>query len=134
MIKQDRVVEEKLKKSLLKKTFENSPFDMEVFALNKWRKPLQEMGKTSLKTHLKSCVKQPKTAPIHRPPKTSRWGPTQQEILLLVDRPVDRPTVRFLTAVPPVDRPVDWAKPIGRPALPKRWVVTVSRQPGRPAF
>ena len=28
-------------------------------------------------------------------------------MLLSVNRPVDRPTVRFLTVVPPVDRPID---------------------------
>ena len=38
MRKQDRIVEEKLKKSLLKNTLENSPFDMEVFALKQVEK------------------------------------------------------------------------------------------------
>ena len=38
MRKQDRVVEEKLKKSLLKILLKISPFDMEVFALKQVEK------------------------------------------------------------------------------------------------
>ena len=45
--------------------------------------------------------------PLYRHPKTSHWGPNQQLMLLSVDRPVDRPTVKFLTVEPAVDRPVD---------------------------
>ena len=52
-----------------------------------------------MKTHLKSCRKQYKGTPIYRLPKTSRWGSNQQSGLLKVYRPVDRPTVRFLTVV-----------------------------------
>ena len=55
------------------------------------------MRKTRLETYLKSCLTQPKTTPLYRPPNSSPWGPTQQEILLSVDRPVDRPTVKFMT-------------------------------------
>ena len=39
--------------------------------------------------------------------KTSRCRPSQQSGLLAVDRSVDRPTVRFLTVGPAVDRSVD---------------------------
>ena len=62
---------------------------------------------TCLKTHLKSCRKQPKRSPFYRLQKCGRWRPTQQSRLLAVDRPVDRPTVKFLTVVPAVDRPID---------------------------
>jgi len=55
------------------------------------------MEKISLKSHLKSCLKWPKIASLYRPPKSSRWGPTQQEILLSVNRSVDWPTVKFMT-------------------------------------
>ena len=55
---------------------------------------------------------------------------------LSVDRPVDRLTVIFLTVEPPVDRPVDRAKPavdhpVDRPAL-ESWVLSVGRLRGRP--
>ena len=74
-----------------------------------------------MKTHLKSCGKQPKIAPIYRPKKYSRCRAYQLLMLLSVDRPVDLPTVKFLTVAtcqstarstvprfrPPVDRPVD---------------------------
>ena len=60
-----------------------------------------------MKTHFKYCRKESKGTPIYRLPKYGRWRPTQQESLLLVDSQVDRPTVRFPTVVPPVDRPVD---------------------------
>ena len=50
----------------------------------------------------------------------------------------DQPTVIFLTVVPPVDRPVDRAKPVGRkpgrPAAPESWVLSVGRPPNRPAY
>ena len=45
MRKQDRIVEEKLKKSLLKITLENSPFDMEVLALKQVKKTSKIDGK-----------------------------------------------------------------------------------------
>ena len=67
------------------------------------------MGKTGFETLFKSCVKQTKTAPFYRVQKYSRWGQTCSQDDLSVDRPVDRPTVIFLTVVPPVDR----AKPVG---------------------
>ena len=60
-----------------------------------------------MKTHFKSCSKQPKTAPIYRPQKYSRWGPTQQETLLSVNRPVDRQRSDFRPLGKAVDRSVD---------------------------
>ena len=41
MRKQERIVEKKLKKSLLKNTLENSPFNMEVFTLKQVEKHLE---------------------------------------------------------------------------------------------
>jgi len=46
-------------------------------------------------------------SPFYRLHKTSRWRPNQQPGLLSVDRPVDRPTVKFLTVGPAVDRVLD---------------------------
>ena len=70
-----------------------------------------------MKTHFKSCLKQPKTAPIYRPKKYSRWGPTHQKTLLSVDRQgsdplgkaIDRPVDRKLGYDLAVDRLVDRA-------------------------
>ena len=89
---------------------------MENFALTILLKSAQEMG-------------------IYNPfSKTSRWQSEKARFALPVNRPVDRPTVIFLTVVPPVDPPVDRAKPsvdrpVDRPA-PESWVLLV----GRPAF
>ena len=47
--------------------------------------------------------------------------PGKAQIVLLVDRPVDRPTVIFLTVVPPVDRAKDHGRPPGRPAPTREW-------------
>ena len=106
------------------------------------------MGKSSPKTLLKSCEKQSKGTPIYRPPKSRRWVPNQQSGLLAVDRPVDRPTVRFLTVEsavdrclangPAVDRPVDQAisreqrHSDGRPALGRARLCTSVDRYGRP--
>ena len=64
----------------------NSPFDLEIMALKYVDKTTDMVGKTSPKNLLKSCLKQPKGAPIYRLIKTSRWGPNQQFRLLSVDR------------------------------------------------
>ena len=85
----------------------NSPFDLKILALKHMDKTTDMSRKINPKTLLKSCEKQSKGTPIYRLPKYGRWRPTQQEILLSVDRPVDRPTVRFLTVVPVVDWPVN---------------------------
>ena len=55
------------------------------------------MGKTGSKTSPKSCVKLAKRTLFYRVQKYSRWGTEQAQNGLSVDRPVDRPTVRFLT-------------------------------------
>ena len=47
--------------------------------------------------------------------KSARWQPGKVKNDLPVDRPVDHPTVIFLTVVPPVDRLVDRAQPVSRP-------------------
>ena len=57
-----------------------------------------------MKTYLKSYSKLPKTAPYKLAPKTSRWGQLSRNSYC---RLTDRPTVRFLTIVPSVNRPVD---------------------------
>ena len=68
--KQDRFVEEKLKKSLLKKIKKtlliNSSFDMEVLAQKHVEKNSKRDGKTGSKTSPKPCVKLAKTAPFYR--------------------------------------------------------------------
>ena len=79
------MVEEKLKKSLKNTLDKNSPFDWKYLLSNKWRKPLERVGKTVVKIHLKSWRKQPPNAPIYRARKTSRWEP---------DWPVGRPPGR----------------------------------------
>ena len=58
---------------------------MEVFGSKTSEDKHLKVYEKLLKTHLKSYLKQPRIAPIYRPPKTSRWGPPQQEILLSVD-------------------------------------------------
>ena len=55
------------------------------------------MKKASFETLQKSYRKQFKGTPFYRLPKTNRCRPTQQLMLLSVDRPVYRPTVKFLT-------------------------------------
>jgi len=72
---------------------------MEVLVLKQVEKTSTRDGKNWLENPLKILIKQAKGAPFYRLPKTSRWRPTQQEILLSVDRLVDRPTVKFLTVV-----------------------------------
>ena len=118
-----------------------------------------EMGKTGSKILFKSYVKKPKTAPFYRVQKYSRCGQICRPDDLSVDRPVDRPTVIFLTVGaagrPPsrphpghgllVDRPVDRdkiqrAKLSGRSttrstgARSREWTLWISRPPGRPAL
>ena len=118
---------------------------MEVLALKQVEKTFQRDRKNQLKTHFKSCVKQPKTTPIYRPQKTSRYRPNQQLMLLPVDLlSVDQPTVKFLIVVPPVDRPIDRGR-IQRAELSGRLTARSigarsrelcsldGRSPGRPA-
>ena len=64
----------KLKKITFKILLINSPFDWKYLLSNKWRKPLERVGKTGSKPTKKSYRKQPPKAPIYRPPKTSRYG------------------------------------------------------------
>ena len=70
---QGRLCREKLKKSLLKNTLKNSPFDMEVLAQKYWGKTLREMRKTGFNSP-KSCIKLAKMASFYRATKTSHWG------------------------------------------------------------
>ena len=69
----------------------------------KWRKPLKRVGKTGAKPLEKSYRKQPPNSQFIEIEKLA----VGSQIGLSVDRPVDRPTVRFLTVVPAVYRPVD---------------------------
>jgi len=89
---------------------------MKVFALKQVEKNTKRVGKTGTKTILKSYTKKPKTISIYRFPKTSRWGPTQQEILLSVDRPVDQPTVIFLT--------IATCRSTARSTVPRLWLTS----------
>ena len=70
------------------------------------------MEKTGSKTSPKSYLKLAKRTPFYRVQKISRWGPEEAQNDLSVDRPVDRPTVRFLTVGQSVDWPVDCPKAI----------------------
>ena len=54
----DGMCGEKLKEITLKTLLINSPFDWKYWLSNKWRKPLEGVGKTVVKVHLKSCQKQ----------------------------------------------------------------------------
>jgi len=72
--KQGRLSGGKLKKSLLKTLFKNSPFDIEVLVQKYVKKTLREMRKTGSKTSSKSCPKLAKRAPFYRVQKTSHLG------------------------------------------------------------
>ena len=128
------------KKHFYKTLLINSPFDLEILAFKQVEKTFETMGKTSLKTLLKSCRKQSKGSPFYRLLKCDHWRPTQQTGLLSVDRPIDRPTVRFLTVVPAVNRPIDRClandpavdRPVNR-AISREQRLSGGRLHGRPA-
>ena len=76
----------KLKKITSKTLLINFPFDWKYLLSNMWRKPLNRVGKTDLKTLQKSCRKQHPNPQIYRARKTSRWDPSG----LSVDRGLSR--------------------------------------------
>jgi len=81
---------------------------MKVLAQKQVEKNPKKMKKAGSKTFPKSYRKLAKRTPFYRVQKYSCWGPEQAQNGLSVDRPVDQPTVKFLTigAVgPPPDRP-----------------------------
>ena len=55
----DGICDEKLKENHFEKLLINSPFNWKYLLSNKWRKPLERVGKTGLKTLQKSWLKQP---------------------------------------------------------------------------
>ena len=112
---------EKLKEITLK-TLDKLSFDLEILALKLVDITTEMSRKTSPKTSSKSYLKQPPKAPIYRARKLAVGSQND----LSVDRPVDRPTVRFLTVEPAVDRP---GRP--RPGYRKQALCPVDR-PDRP--
>ena len=98
-----RVVEENSRNSLLTLLIKTPLLIGSISSQFSGENSFNGVGKTSSRTTKNSCRKQPPNVPIYRVWKTSRWGLSG----LSVDRPVDRPTVIFLTVVPSVDRSVD---------------------------
>jgi len=89
------------------------------------------------KTLSKSCLKLPKRTPFYRGLKTSHYGSEFGQIGLLVDRPVDRLIVIFMT-VGIADRPPDRPHPDltyrSTEARTREQISLASRLLGRPGL
>ena len=100
------MVEENSRKSLCKTLLINSPFDWKYLLSNKWRKPLNRVGKLA-QNPLRNLIENSPQMPQFIEFQKLAVGARNE---LSVDRPVDRPTVRILTVEPSVDRSVDLAR------------------------